>query len=464
MQTPPQRAPRSPLHTSPYLLLALLLTGLTACGGDDPVPTTLVDFPGAGEVIPGLWRPAGIAISHTGDIFVAEQASRRVRVLHPDGTLETLADVVPDRPGIPSFVEHRFDLDFGLELALLDEDALVIASRGAPLLLLSPNTKRTVVPTVGHLGPPGRAPQAGVLLEELDCTHLKGFALAQDRTFAVLAIGDQLWRAVPASPPLTAESFPLARLELLAGDGTRGVADTVSDATTAPLHLGEWIGLVIGQDPPNDVFFIEDDTIRLVREGRLVALTGQGSLSGSSEIPLADFSSRFGTRTHGVWDPFHQTACFLDHTIVRRLHIESVDLETGASVGHVVPVAPFGITELTGLAANTESLFLSHGWAGSILSYDWNDNEFAALIGPTNARERYLITPDEPGPYQLDALMLPQAIVSIGAGEIVLANQPLARLITSIDRTTEANDTEDAKSSITTSFCSTPKNASISRW
>jgi len=89
-------------------------------------------------------------------------------------------------------------------------------------------------------------------------------------------------------------------------------------------------------------------------------------------------------------------------------NVEYVACHDGSAVNAVVHI-------VFSVVGHELAVFFSHGNFG--VGGMAKDGDFTILIGPANARDRYRVDAEDPGPYQLDALLLPQAVVSIGAGE-----------------------------------------------
>ena len=417
-----------PRHCSIVLTLLLALLATTAC--DDGASATLAVNPG--EHIPGLWRPTAITFDPQGRLYVVEQASQRLRRFDGE-SWETLLDVNPLRTDTLTFPARRFDTEFGRGLLWLPDGQLLIASANGPLLVVDLDSQKAALEIAGTL-----PPAAGQSLGETQLEGLQGITLGFDDTL-YLAINDLIWRA-----PLTSSTGPIplaeAQLEHLAGTGTRALGPDHGLALDSPLLLGSWAALVA--DPDGGLYFTELNRLRYLRGGYLMTLTGEGSQTGIGDLDAVnnlqhshefeDFYGNFGDWTQGIW--YRGAAYFLDNRYLRRFEIQRILPSTGDVDGQVISAVPYGLPEVSGLAAKGDTLYFANGWLGTILSYRRLANDYEIVFGADSWRPRYEITSDDYLPFAIDQLLNPQSAVPLYQGELFIANQPLSQLLMAYER------------------------------
>ena len=413
------------------ILLFVLLPIYSACDDSSPYRSeALLSRTAPGEKIPALWRPAALRVAQDGRVFIAEQASHRVRALRPSGELETILDVDPRR-GLPLLQSADFDLDFGMELLQLGDGTLLLANRGGPLVLFDPDGQLPAqVLGNSNVHPP--AP--GVLLGDAVLSSLCGIQKQPDSDVLFLCLDNRFWRVADNGLPMAQRP-----LDLVAGDGTRGRGPTVGDAQM-PFELGAWVGMAV--DPEGTLTVVEGNRLRCIRDGRVLTLTGEGFLTGAATYSFEEYHGAFRDISHGFWAEDGLT--FVDNLMVRRFEIDSLDFAAGSATGTVYKVVPFGLSEIGGIDLDAQGdLTLTYGLGGSLLSVR-TPGEFQLEYGPAleEALFRYFIDDGTLEPelsaqiarYRSDDLLLPQSLISLWGGDYLLVNQPLARMISAVNR------------------------------
>lgn len=417
------------------LTLAIVFATLTpAC--DEATPRhpfqTIVSTPGAGEKVPAAWRPAAIAALPDGSIAFTEQASRRVRILHPDGSLSTRFDHDPSQQRHPPLRERHWDDTWGLSLIHLREGALLVAGPKRPLLVIPQHDE---LPPLRIGAAPGQEPHDGLPLAEVDLSDLRGLTWHPQLNKLALAIGHCLWEA-SIDPALPLEvALNRAPLRHLAGTCQPGPTPRHGPATTSDLQLPDWTAMAYL--PSGALFFIAPPQLRLLHGDRLLLIAGTGTWTGDAPLSLHNYSGRYLPQ-HGSAKWFANRIYFADgnrREAIRILRIESIDWEQGRAKGQISSALPYRVPSLDGFELLPDgTLVTSFAWAGAIMRLDSPQHDFVSLFGPLDPALRHGITQPEHHPYRLTSLLAPQALAPLGQGRVLIVNQPLARLIASVDR------------------------------
>jgi hypothetical protein len=374
-----------------------------------------------GEQVPALWRPAALRTLPSGALLIAEMGSRRLLRLDPDGQKHTLFDAEPGRADAGYFEERQWNESFGVELVLLRDGSVLLASLGGPLRHF--DLERATVSEWGGQ----QALAEGVALAQAELSSLAGLAYDAARNELWLAAGDRLWLA-------RMQDGAQATLQLKAGNGARGQGERWVEALQTPLDLPRWSAMAIDDD--GGVLFQEKERFRYLRDDRVLTLCGDGGKLDAAPLALADFSGRL-LPSLGV-ARWHQGRFYVmtgsSQFSVRKLETTLLDMQSGSVEGTISTIVPYGLSELRSFDFDAETLLLSYGWAGSVLELVPGARDFEARYGPINGRVRYRILEEEHTPYRLDAVMRPQSLLSLSAGELVMLHQPLISLLSSINR------------------------------
>jgi sugar lactone lactonase YvrE len=227
-----------------------------------------------------LSYPNGIAVDHTGNIYIADLLNNRVRVVTPTGTINTYAG-----NGIPGFggdggAATNAELNQPSGLAIDSSGNLYIADSNNSVVRMV-NTQGVISTVAGTGGVGGYSGDGGAATK---ATLLAPIGVAVDSSGNIYIADYYGWiREVNASTGV---------ISTIAGNGTNGYTGDGGPATSAQFYNP--IGVAV--DSSGNVYVADsgNGAVRMISNGTISTIAGTGILSYTGDggpAALAQFSA-----------------------------------------------------------------------------------------------------------------------------------------------------------------------------
>ncbi len=411
-------------------LLALFL--VTSCNESTPFydfPTDtrselVIPYTEANTAMKTAWQPTAMFVEDD-DVYFLDRATRELRVLrHGETTSQPVADLTAFERQLSN--ELFGDDTWGAALYRLNARLVLVAGAGRNLLVVDRQTGDAIAVVPDDTAAPAAD---GRSIAQTDFDAFIGAGLGVQSLY--LAFNNQVFAIhLPQTDDLVAavDQLRAQKLRHFAGapDGT-GNRDKLTRATDAKLDLSSrWTHFIERDDQV--YFFTTDPSLRVVKNGQILNLGGDGNLIHGEDLSTMRF---YGLTTPVAWQFCGNEICIANYytSYLVRVFVEKADFETGECTGKV-SYQPQTWPNPTSFVMTSDTSFLATTLSGGgIWQGDIDQDEASRRFGMSDETERFTLaqTDHEVNPPKV---LLPQAIERL-AGHIVLNAPTLSRITVS---------------------------------